>query len=50
MMEVLPFFSLQKPFVPWRSSEHLKSSFDNPVGKCSVKPQNFAQSPKKKKP
>ena len=47
MIEIKQFCLFEKPFVPWRSSEHLKSSFDNPVEKSSVKSQNFAQCPKK---
>ena len=43
-------FLLEESFTQWRSSEHMKSSVDNPAQKTSLKlRENFAESSKTNK-
>ena len=45
--KIYTIFLLEASFTQWRSSEHMKSSLDNPAEKISVKLlKKFAESPK----
>ena len=45
--KIYTIFLLEASFTQWRSSEHMKSSLDNPAESFSVKLlKNFAGSPK----